>query len=158
MPDAPHLLEWYRADHSRRIRRVLFSGAGVVTIGGLVVAVSFLTRQPHDVRVAAATIGFASIFGGALFTMISMHRTLADEDAVTLRSDGVAVRSGREETLVAWGDLERATYDGNRAAVVLARRTGEPVVIVRKHAGIELPALAKRIEDARRKASFDLLR
>jgi hypothetical protein len=158
MADAPTVLEWYRVDNSRRIRRVLFGGTGVLTVGGLVVAVSFITRQSHDVRLAAAAIGFTCVFGGALFTMIAMHRTLRDEDSVTLRTDGVAVRAGGDETVVAWSDLERAKFDAGRAVVVLERKGGDPVVIARKHAGIGLPALAVRIEDTRRKASFGMLR
>ncbi len=95
MPEPPRILEWYRADPWPRMRRVLLVGPMVLTLGGLAVAVSFLTRQPADVRALSVGVGFALVIGGAAFTLASMHAILRSEVSLVLRTDGVFVQSAR---------------------------------------------------------------
>jgi hypothetical protein len=158
---AAAILSFYRADSWPRIRRVLLVGPTILTFGGLVVAVSFLTRQPRDVRTAAAALGFVLVAGGAIFTVLGMQRILRDEVYVILRSDGVVLQQhagrGAGETLVAWDDLERARWDAGRAALVLERKHGEPVVVARAFARIRGPDLAAQIEQSRRRAAMGFL-
>src|SRR5580692_5606218 len=90
----PRIVEWYRADPWPRMRRALIIGPAVLTLGGVVVAASFLTYQPLNVRIGAAVLGLALVLSGALFSVMGMQRILRDEVSLALRTDGVALRVG----------------------------------------------------------------
>ena len=145
------MVEWYRADPWPSIRPVLLVGPPLLTLGGLVVAVSFLTHQPREVRVVAAVAGLALVAGGALFTMISMHWTLRDDTYIALRTDGVVIQSAGSEVLIAWdgspakhglGSLAGQSSSGERQARV--------VILGRPFARIAGPALALRVKAVQR--------
>jgi hypothetical protein len=155
---APRIVEWYRVDSIARIRHVLLRGPVALTSGGLVVAVSFLTRQGQDVRIAAAAAGFVLIAGGAVYTILSMQRILRDDVCLTIRTDGVAIQSAAVETIIRWSDLTSAEWDVARQELTLGRRDGGSVSIARPFAGISGAALAIRIAGAKRKSEMNLLR
>jgi hypothetical protein len=140
------------------MRRVLFTGPSLLTAGGIIVAVSLVTRQSTSIRIDAAIAGFALVAGGALLTMLGMQRILREDVCVTLRTDGVAVQSSEGEVLVTWDELERAHWDGERRALLLDRKDGSPVAISRSFAAIDGPTLARRIEATKRKSAMNLLR
>ena len=152
----PRIVDWYRADAWPRMRRILVTGPFVLTAGGLVIALSFLTRQPLDVRIAAAAVGFALIFGGAVSTLLVMHKILRDEVSVVVRTDGIAVQDARGETLVAWDDLSGATWDGARGALVIERASAGPLVVARTFVGLAGPELAARLLQHKRRADLKL--
>jgi hypothetical protein len=158
----PRILEWYRADQGPRIRRVLLAGPGVLTTGGLVVAVSFLAHAKHDVRVVTAAAGLALIAAGAVFTMTAMYRILRSDVYVAIRTDGLALHAGSasvdEETLIAWDAIAGARWDEAAAAIVLERVEGSPLTIARRFARIPGPELARRLEQARKRAAMGMLR
>jgi hypothetical protein len=159
MPSRPaHIVEWYRVDQSRRIRRVLGVGATLVTIGGLVVGLSFLTRQRHDVGVVEAFVGLLWVAAGSLQTVVRLQRVLRDDAHILLRTDALAMQAGTSEIAVAWDDIASARWDEQRTAVIVVRSSGEELVLDRPFAGIEGPQLVRRIEDAQRKSRFNLLR
>jgi hypothetical protein len=152
----PRIVEWHRADPWPRIRRVLVIGPTILTLGGLVIAVSFLTRQPLDVRVVATSAGFALVIAGAAFTLLSMHHILRNEVSLVLRTDGVLVQSARSETLVLWDDLREARWDAEAASLVLERSGGEPIVVATVHVRIGGAELAARVLQQKRKAAMNL--
>ena len=153
------MIEWYRADPWPRMRRVLLTGPALLTAGGLIVFLSLITHQSVHVRIAAAVAGFAFIGGGALLTMVGMHRILRDEVCVAIRTDGVMVQSSGEESLVGWDELEGARWDPARGELVLERSGGAPPITVeRTFARIDGPALVQRIETTKRRAALNLLR
>ena len=156
MPEAPRILSFYRVDPWRRIRRVLLLGPGALATGGLVIAVSFLTRQPLGVRVDAAAVGFVLIAGGALYTLAGMHRILRDDLVLSLRTDGVMLQSEGRETLVAWDELTRVRWDPGPAELVLERASGEPIVLVRPFARITGRELADRVATTKRRLAMNL--
>lgn len=152
------MVEFYRVDSWPRMKRVLITGPSVLTLGGLVIAISFMTRHSRDLRLDACVIGFFLVAGAAIYTMFSMQRILRDDVYLALRTDGLVVQSSGSETLVAWDDLEAARWDAARAAVVLERTGGEPLVLDRPFAKIEGAALAQRIVAVRRKIAMNLIR
>jgi len=155
---AVRILDWYRADPAARMRRVLIIGSATLTLGGVVIAVSFLTRQPRAVRVDAVLAGIALVAGGAAFTSAGMQRILREDAYVAIRTDGVALRSGGRDATVLWDELERARWDAARAELVLERRDGAAHAVPAPFAGIDGPALAERIEHERRRAALGLMR
>jgi hypothetical protein len=152
------IIDWYRADDSRRMRRVLVTGATCLTMGGLVIAVSFLTHQPERIREYAAAIGIVLVAGSAAFTAVRMQAILREDVSVVLRTDGVAVQAGPSETIVPWADLDGARWDEARGALILERRGAEAVVVSWRPARISGPALAARIERDKQRAAMGLLR
>jgi hypothetical protein len=152
----PRILEWFRPDPWPKMRRILTIGPTVVLAGCLVIAVSFLTHQGFEVRAAAALAGFAVIIGGVGFTIASMHRILREEVSLVLRSDGVFVQSAKVETLVPWDDVREARWDVERAALVIERAEGSPIVLPGPRARIPGPDLAARILQHKRKVALGL--
>jgi hypothetical protein len=152
------IVDWYRADDSKRMRRVLVTGAACLTLGGLVVAVSFLTHQPARIREYAAVLGVVLVAGSAASTAIRMQAILREDVSVVLRTDGVAIQAGPDETIVPWGDVERARWDEARGALVIERVGAEAVVVAWRPAHISGPALAARIERDKQRAAMGLLR
>lgn len=164
MAHAPRILAWYRADPWPGMRRVLIVGPVLLTLGGVVIAVSFLTRVSHDVRVDTATAGFVLITSGALSTMFGMGRILRDDSYVALRTDGLLLRRGGVETIVAWATLTAARWDASRSELVLERTdgAGPPIAFGGGFSRAQAPGggaeVAGRIEQTRRRAALDMLR
>jgi hypothetical protein len=159
--DVVRIVEWYRADHGPRMRRILIAGPAVLTLGGLVVAVSFMGRHA-ELRVAAALAGLALVASGAVFTAAAMYWTLRQDAYVALRTDGLTLHGGSasspEETFIAWDALVEARWDAGRAELRLERVAGEAVVVTRRYAGVTLSDLAHKIERTRLRAAMGLLR
>jgi hypothetical protein len=156
---APRIIEWYRADPWPRMRRVLITGPAALTAGGLIVFLSLITHQSVEVRIAAAVAGFALVGGGALLTMVGMHRILRDEVCLAIRTDGVMVQTSGKESLVGWDELDGVRWDKERGELVLERGRSAPQITVdRKFARIDGPTLVQRIEATKRKAALNLLR
>jgi hypothetical protein len=157
-PAKERIVEWYRADPWPRIRPFLFGGPTLLTLGGIVIAVSFLTHQPNSVRVESAAIGFLLVATGATITMVGMYGVLREEVYLALRTDGLALRVKGVETLVAWDDVREVRWDAAAAALVIERDGGEPLVFDRPLAGIEGPALPEVIERTKRRIAMRLVR
>lgn len=154
----PRILDWYRVDTWPRMRRLLLTGPAVLTLGGLVVAVSFLKHQRQDLRAAEALVGLVLVASGALLTTAGMHRILRDETYLAIRTDGVALWLAPGETVIVWDSLAHARWDAPRREIVLERKHAEAIAVAHRFARVTGPALAERIEHARRKAAMGLLR
>ncbi len=152
------ILSFYRLDPWARMMRVLLLGPGGLTLGSLVIAVSFLTHRSPSIRVDAAAAGFVLVAGGALYTLAGMHRMLRNDLVLVLRTDGVAVQVAAEETLVPWDELADARWDAPRRALVLERAGGAPVVLPGPFARIAGGELAQTIVTTKRRLAMNLLR
>lgn len=86
-----------------------------------------------------------------------MFRILRDDAYLAIRTDGVVFQASSRETLIAWSELARARWDEAQGGLVLERREGEALVVARRFAGIAGPALAEKVERARRRASMGML-
>jgi hypothetical protein len=155
---APRIVEWFRIDPWPRIRLVLLTGPSILTVGGLVIAISFVSRAPPTARTWAAATGFVLIATGALSTMLRMQHLLRDEVLLALRTDGLMVQASPDETFVPWDELEGARWDAARGALVVSRAGGIEVAVARAFAGIAGDALAAKIMMTKRKAAMNLLR
>jgi hypothetical protein len=155
---APRIVTFYRVDPWKRMRRVLLAGPGALTLGGVVIAVSFLTHQPQNLRVDFAAAGFILIAGGAIYTLAGMQRILRDDLTLVLLTDGVLIQSSARETFIVWDELEDVRWDPSRSELVLERAGGEAVVLTRPFARIDGKELAGVIASTRRKAAMNLLR
>jgi hypothetical protein len=159
--DAPRILSFYRVDPRKRMGRVLVLGPGVLTLGGVIIALSFLTQQAERTRVGAATAGFVLIAGGAAYTMVAMQLILRDELLLVVRTDGVVIQAGGNpggETLIPWDELTAVRWDSSRAELILERASCEPVVLSRAFAGISGRELAESIAATKRRLAMNLVR
>jgi hypothetical protein len=153
------LIEVHRVDQTGRVRRALLTGASILTVGALVVAISFLTRQPERVRQIAAVIGLVFTVAGALTTVIRMHAALRDDAYLAVRDDGILIQSriAAPPTFLPWSELTRIHCDAD--ALVFERESGAPLRTA-EHFGDGGPgamqALAKRLDEMRRRAAFSL--
>jgi hypothetical protein len=153
------MLSFYRAAPWARMRRVLLVGPSALATGGLVVAVSFLARQPPGVRTAAAAAGLVLVAGGALYTLAGMQGILRDDVVIALRTDGLALslQAPARELFIAWDDLEAARWDPVAAHLILERSgAADPVVLTRPFAGISGKDLAERIATTKRRLAMNL--
>jgi hypothetical protein len=155
---APRILSFYRAVHWARMRRVLLLGPGTLAAGCLVVAISFLTRQPAGVRTAATAAGLVLVAGGALYTLAGMHRILRDDIVIVLRTDGLALtlQEPARELFIEWDELEAARWDAPSARLILERRSTSEVILTRPFAGISGKDLAARIAATKRRLAMNL--
>jgi hypothetical protein len=158
MGEPAQVVDWYRADSSARMVRILVTGASTMVVGGLVVAVSFLTRQPERVREYAAASGLLLVAMSAAFTQIMMHRLLRDDVSLEIRTDGLCFHARGTETLIAWAELASVRWDATPGTLVVERAGAEPVVVAWVPARISGPGLAAQVEHARQRAAMGLLR
>ena len=102
-------------------------------------------------------LGFLLVAAGPTSIILGLGRTWKDDLYLLLRVDALIhqTREGRHH--VAWDQVARVEHD---AGVVRLRMRDEstPYEIRERFAGIDPPALAARLEEVRRKASFGLLR
>jgi hypothetical protein len=159
---AVRIVEWYRPDHGRRLRRILIAGPGILTLGALLIALSFTARHAAELRVAEVLAGLGLVASGAAFTAASMYWTLRQDAYIALRTDGLAVHaasaSAPQETFIPWDALARASWDSGSGEVRLEQVDGRVIVVTRTYAGITLSDLAQRIEQTRRRAAMGFLR
>jgi hypothetical protein len=158
VPKPPRILEWYRADPWPGMRRVLVVGPALLTLGGLVIAVSFLSSVSREMRIDSSAAGFALIGGGALATMFGMGRILRDDSYVALRTDGIVIRVGGDETLVPWDALHAVRWDASRTVLILEREGAPSIAVERGFARTPGSEVAERIEQTRRRAALNMLR
>jgi hypothetical protein len=138
------------------MRCVLLTGPVILTLGGLVIAVSFLTHPPLQTRMLATVVGFALVAAGAATTLLGMHRILRNEVSLVLRTDGVLVQSASLEALVSWDDLVSVRWDPQASCLVLERRGGEPLVVARPRSRMGGAELAARVLQQKRKVALNL--
>jgi hypothetical protein len=102
-------------------------------------------------------LGFLLVAAGPTSIILGLGRTWKDDLYLLLRVDALIhqTRDGRHH--VAWDQVARVEHD---AGVVRLRMRDEssPYEIRERFAGVDPPALAARLEEVRRKASFGLLR
>ena len=156
------MLDWFRVDNGRRIRRVLLIGPSLLSLGGLVVALSFSARSSESVRTLAIVVGMALVAAGAGSTLAGMARILREDSYLAIRTDGVALRFEAAEAVHLWENITRIRWDAARGALVLELRgegdregAGE-VTVARTFAGVTGPALAERLERSRRRVSMGM--
>jgi hypothetical protein len=149
----PVIVEWFRLDQSKRIRRVLVTGAATLTCGGVVVGGAFLTHQAEALQRVAACAGVALTVLGAAWTAFGMQRILAVDSYLALCKGGVLAKLDGRECFFAWDEIERVTFDDARPAVLLELKGGV-FAFDQPLAGASPREAARRIDHARKKAGL----
>ncbi len=158
MATSPSLLAFYRRDEPR-IRGILVRGGVSLSVGALLLLLCALTERLHlaaPVRLALSLTG-AILFGHALVTGFMQLPTLLKHDVyVAVRTDGLLLNLEPEPVLLLpWAEL--AAIEAVGEEVVLRRRTGDAVRLRARFGGKTHDELARCLDDARRKSSFDIL-
>lgn len=102
--------------------------------------------------------GFLLVIAGPLSVISRLHRVMQTDEYLLLRTDGALVRLGKEKKLVTWDELDSVVYDSASGAIELRMRDDVPPLrLTQRFAGIDAEALAKRLEEVRRKAIWKVL-
>ncbi len=153
-PNKPVIVEWYRVDQSKRIRRVLVAGAAILTGGGVVVGGAFLTHQGEDLQRVAACIGVLLTVAGAAFTAFAMQRILAVDTYLALCKTGVLAKLGGREVYFTWEEIVGVAWDETRRAIVLQLGDDKSFAFDAPLAGMPPKLLARKVDHARKKATL----
>ncbi len=102
-------------------------------------------------------LGLLLVISGPGVSIWGLRRSWKDDSFLLLRVDALIHRENGETLEVPWDEVERVEWSDAPAGVRLKMRSGAPILIPKAFAGVSGPALAKQLEDIRRKASFGLL-
>jgi hypothetical protein len=151
-------LELFRIDFSSRAWMFLGPATAMIMAGAMGICTVFVTHGPLAGTDWYAIVGSACMLAGlALAVVVSIPMFTHDEYLAALEG-GILWRLEREEGFLPWADVREVSWDTEHAAVLIARRDGEPIQVVRKFGRTTADQVAVRLEDFRRKASFNLIR
>jgi hypothetical protein len=71
---------------------------------------------------------------------------------------GILWKLAKEEGFIPWDDVLGVKWEAARQAVVVARRDGAALEVRREFGRVAADQVAVRLDDLRRKASFNLIR
>lgn len=159
------IVGWYRVDPTRRLGRALASGAAVMTLGSVVMAlafarlghaaIDFYAQESLLLAFAIGGLGLGTIVGGGVLAIVGLRGVLAEERYLALRTDGAYLRDGARREILLWADVAEVRAEGR--AVVFERHDGTTWLRDEAFAGIDATALARHAADVRGKALFGLL-
>lgn len=143
------MLEWYRADRSQRIERVLVLASMLVTVGAVVGAAAI--RCGHGLAFVALVL----VLSGGVSAILGLRREIREERWLALRTDGLVYsRAGRTRRMP-WRFIEQVRAEGPTLVIVL--RSGKRIEIRDRFAGTTRAALSESIAQMRRRAALGLL-
>lgn len=150
-------LESYRVDTTSRAWPILVPGAIMTTIGAVLICTSFVARGVLMHREEITYLGVACMaFGPLLATLGMRHLLTHDDEYLAVLERGMLVHVSDAEDFVPWADLTHVTWDAARGAILFERRGADALVVMRTFK-LTGDALAARIDELRRKASFNLI-
>ena len=147
-------VDFFRVDRSGSVRRLLVVAGVLVTVGATAIGGHLVSRLEPDLAHVVSLSGGLTVVVGLILGFGAMAMLLFENVYVLLGEEGITCHENGKETRIAWGDLERATLEGESGFVLFARREGEPL---RWFAGTIAPELVRRVEDSKRKALHGLL-
>ncbi|MFW5925002.1 MAG: hypothetical protein ACOCV4_02485 [Myxococcota bacterium] len=150
-------VEFYRVDTSRRILAIVLLCPIPVVAGLLLIARPMQGSFDPDAAWVVGLSALALVVTGPLSMMVALKRAFLCDEYLLVRTDGLVDHLGATVTLHPWDEVECVVYDGSADAVVLQRRDGGSVRLTRRYAGITPRELARRLDEVRRKAMFNLL-
>ncbi len=118
----PEIVSFYRIDPWVRMRRALTFGSTMVTLGALVMGVSFLTHQSEHVRMIAAMCGIGTVVLGAASAVFGMQRVLSDDRCIVVRTDGLVSQVNGAETFMEWDSIASIRLEAASSTIVVERR------------------------------------
>ena len=158
LDDRGEILEWYRLDESRRILGMLALGTLLLLLGSLIFAwgISGLGLA-LGTRLTVTVAGVLVTASGPICSLTLLTRLMKREAYLILYSQGYADRTTTAELWVPWDSLEAIAYHKERASIMLSNRNGEQSFMRARFSGVSLEVLARRLEEVRRKAVWNVL-
>lgn len=144
----PRILEWYRADRSARIQRVLVTASAFVVTGALVGAAAI------RVGLALGVVALVLVVSGGATAIFGLRRELMEERWLALRSDGLVYARDGTTRRMPWRFVEDVRVEGRVLVVTL--RSGKRVVIKERFAGTTRAHLRERIAQEQRRSALRL--
>lgn len=111
----------------------------------------FTPHVGHLVSLAGSVVMLAGLFLG----FGTMARMLFEDVYLAIREGGLLVHENGTDLEVSWDDLAGVDVDLDRGQLAVCKKSGERLVF---HGGQSAPDIAARIEEAKRKAAYGLLR
>ncbi len=167
-PSAPSepaslIVEWYRVDVSARVARVLVPSMLLMTLGASLAVLASAGRidlaQVMDSwhwRVPMTVMGLGTIAWSGFRAIFGLQRLLAEDACLVVRTDALVFLDGGPRFETPWDDLEDIAWDAPSRALVLRLRDGHETRLTQRFAGVDGPALAKRLVRVRQRALFGL--
>lgn len=152
----PAVLDFQRSSGKEGLGGPLILAAGTLAAGSVLVLIALtVAREMPEMRLIASIVGGAATLAGPVIALVGLQRRTRGEASLALRTDGVVLEHGGRETRVPWDEIGAVRFEAP-GRVVLEREGAGPLVI--DHGFRDPEALAKRIDELRRKAAFGLLR
>jgi hypothetical protein len=159
----PLVVEWYRIDVTSRVARVLVPSMALMTLGAGIAVLASTGRvdlatvlNTWHWRVPMTIAGLVIIAGAGFRAIFGLQRLLAEDACLVVRTDALVFLDGGPRFELPWEDLEESSWDASERALVLRLRDGSETRLTQRFAGIEGPALAKRLTRVRQRALFGL--
>jgi hypothetical protein len=148
----------FRIDASPRAWMFLGPAAVMITCGAMGICTVFVTHGPFAGTDWYAIVGSACMLSGlALAVVVSIPMFTHDEYVAALEA-GILWKLAKEEGFIPWDDVLGVKWEAARQAVVVARRDGAALEVRREFGRVAADQVAVRLDDLRRKASFNLIR
>lgn len=159
MPEKSALLEWYRADATAAVVRVVVLGSALVMCGVVCVGLCLSGAGGGQVvNVLLGVVGALCTLAGPGVTILGFQRVLSQDVYLAVRREGLAFHDGGTEQRVSWDDLVEARSEGDPPRLTLVRRAEAPLHLPVRFDGVDAPELARRLNQVRRRALMNLLR
>jgi hypothetical protein len=146
-------VDFFRVDRSGATKRRLGFAGILVAIGSTAIGAHLVTRLPADLAHLVALGGGLVMVTGLLTGFGTMALMLFENVYLLIKDDGVLLHDNGKETTIPWDALDAA--ERREGFVVLKRRDA---AALEWFAGRAAPDVAKRVDEARRKAIHGLRR
>ncbi len=150
-------LESFRIDASSRAWMYLVPATVAIFLGALGVCTAFVTHGVFAHTDWFAIFGSAAMLAGLALAALVVLPVITHDEYVAALEGGLLWKLADEEHFLPWDEMQHVKWDVTQAAIVIARREGEPIAIARKFGRMSADLVAPRLEDIRRKASFNLV-
>ena len=165
MPDAASpaasrgsCLELFRIDVSSHAWMFLGPAAVMILAGAMGVCTAFVTHGPFARTDWYAIVGSACMLAGLALAVVVTIPMFTHDEYVAALEGGILWKLGKAEGFIPWEDVLGVKWDAARTTVVITRRDEGPLEITRPFGRTTPDQAAVRLDDYRRKASFNLIR
>ena len=145
-------VDFFRVDRSASTRRLLVTAAVLVAAGATAIGAHLVHRLEPSFAHLVSLLGGLTTMTGLVLGFGTMAMMVFENVYLAIEKERVLVHENGKDIPIAWDDLVAVAAEAN--VVVLRRAKGEPL---RFPAGKGSSDLARRIEDAQRKAAHGLL-
>jgi hypothetical protein len=144
-------LEFYRVDQSKPTKRILIPAVLLLTVGPPMILVSAALKK-FPGSSAMGVVGAALMIAGLVVGFAGIAMLMLDDRYLAVVEGGVLIHLGKEESFFSWDSLEK--IHAEEGDLVLTVREQDPFRF--PFSPDRLAEIASRLEDWRRKASWNL--